>query len=158
MRQHQGTEIKTTGDGFLAAFEGPSRAIHCATAIQNQMAEIGLAVRVSVHTGECERRGEDLSGIAVHLASRLLERAQPGEVLVSRTVKDLVVGSGIAFEDRGEAGNERCPRHLAALRRPGNGPLGANRGKPARDSSGSRRNASTFGGGRQIPNRPAFNM
>ena len=109
LRRHDGREVKTTGDGFLAAFEGPSRAIACAAAIQSQMIEIGLSIRAGVHTGECELRGEDLSGIAVHLASRLLDRAEPGEVLVSRTVKDLVVGSGVAFEDRGEAALKDVP-------------------------------------------------
>jgi class 3 adenylate cyclase len=102
LRRHDGTEVKTTGDGFLAAFDGPTRAIHCAIAIQDRMAELDLKIRSGVHTGECERRGEDLSGIAVHLASRLLDHAQPGDVVVSRTVKDLVVGSGITFEERGE--------------------------------------------------------
>ena len=103
LRRHEGTEVKTTGDGFLAAFEGPTRAIQCAIEIQDRMAELDLKIRSGVHTGECERRGEDLSGIAVHLASRLLDHAQPGDVVVSRTVKDLVVGSGITFEERGEA-------------------------------------------------------
>ena len=103
LRRHEGTEVKTTGDGFLAAFDGPTRAIQCAIAIQDRMAGVDLKIRAGVHTGECERRGEDLSGIAVHLASRLLDHAQPGDVVVSRTVKDLVVGSGITFEERGEA-------------------------------------------------------
>jgi class 3 adenylate cyclase len=103
LRRHEGEEIKTTGDGFLAAFDGPTRAIQCAIAIQDRMAGVGLKIRASVHTGECERRGKDLSGIAVHLASRLLDHTQPGDVVVSQTVKDLVVGSGIAFERRGEA-------------------------------------------------------
>ena len=102
LRRHDGTEIKTTGDGFLAAFDGPTRAIQCATAIRDRMAGLDLKIRAGVHTGECERRGEDLSGIAVHLTSRLLDHAQPGDVIVSRTVKDLVVGSGIIFEERGE--------------------------------------------------------
>jgi class 3 adenylate cyclase len=103
LRRHKGIEVKTTGDGFLAAFDGPTKAIHCATAIRERVAEIGLKVRAGLHTGECEKRGEDLSGIAVHLASRLLDHAQPGEILVSRTVKDLIVGSGIALEERGQA-------------------------------------------------------
>jgi class 3 adenylate cyclase len=103
LRRHKGIEVKTTGDGFLAAFDGPTKAIHCATAIRERVAEIGLKVRAGLHTGECEKRDEDLSGIAVHLASRLLDHAQPGEILVSRTVKDLIVGSGIALEERGQA-------------------------------------------------------
>ena len=103
LRRSQGTEIKTTGDGFLAAFQRPTRAIQCATAICSRMAKIGLQVRAAIHIGECEKRGDDLSGIAIHLASRLLGYAQAGEIIASRTVKDLVVGSGFAFEDRGEA-------------------------------------------------------
>jgi pimeloyl-ACP methyl ester carboxylesterase len=103
LRRHRGIEVKTTGDGFLAAFDGPTRAIQCATAIRERIAQIGLDVRVAIHTGECEKRGEDLSGISVHLASRMLDQAQPGEILLSRTVKDLVVGSDIALERRGVA-------------------------------------------------------
>ena len=103
LRRHKEIEVKTTGDGFLAAFDGPTRAIKCATAIRERVAQIGLDVRVAIHTGECEKRGEDLSGIAVHLASRMLDQAQPAEILLSRTVKDLIVGSDIALERRGEA-------------------------------------------------------
>ena len=102
LRRYGGTEVKTTGDGFLAAFHGPTRAIQCASAIREQMTGIGLRIRAALHTGECERRGKDLSGLAIHLASRLLDHAQAGDVIVSQTVKDLVVGSGIAFEERGE--------------------------------------------------------
>ena len=102
LRCYDGTEVKTTGDGFLAAFHGPTKAIQCASAIRDRMAGIGLKIRAALHTGECERRGKDLSGIAVHLAARLLDHAQAGDVIVSRTVKDLVVGSGIALEERGE--------------------------------------------------------
>ncbi|THK36478.1 adenylate/guanylate cyclase domain-containing protein [Ensifer sp. MPMI2T] len=97
-----GSEIKTMGDGFLATFQGPSRAILCACAIRDRAAALGLAIRAALHSGECEKSGNDLSGIAVHLASRLLDHAGPGEVVVSGTVKDLVVGSGVAFEARGE--------------------------------------------------------
>jgi len=99
----KGSEVKNTGDGFLAAFQVPTKAIQSGIAISQRAASLGLRLRVAVHTGECERRGEDLSGIAIHLASRLLDHARAGEVVVSRTVKDLVVGSGIAFEERGEA-------------------------------------------------------
>ena len=102
LRRYGGTEVKTTGDGFLAAFHGPTRAIQCASAIREHMTGIGLRIRAALHTGECERRGKDLSGLAIHLASRLLDHAQAGDVIVSQTVKDLVVGSGIAFEERGE--------------------------------------------------------
>lgn len=103
LSRYKGTEVKMTGDGFLAAFDGPTRAMQCAIAIRERLTKVDLNIRASVHTGECERRGKDLSGIAVHLASRLLDHAQAGEILTSRTVKDLVVGSGMAFEERGEA-------------------------------------------------------
>ncbi len=102
LRRFRGNEVKATGDGFLMAFDGPTRAIQCASAIQNAVAKLDLDVRAALHTGECEKRGSDLSGIAVHIASRLLEHAGSGEIVVSRTVRDLVVGSGITFEERGE--------------------------------------------------------
>ena len=97
-----GHEEKLTGDGMLATFDGPARAIRCGTAIRDAARQIGLDVRVGIHTGEVERRGTELAGIAVHLACRVCETAQPGEVLVSRTVVDLVAGSGTMFDDRGE--------------------------------------------------------
>jgi class 3 adenylate cyclase len=90
------------GDGFLATFDGPGRAIQCACAIRDAVNALGLDVRSWLHTGEVEFRGDDVAGIAVHLAQRVSALAQPGEVLVSRTVTDLVAGSGIQFEDRGE--------------------------------------------------------
>jgi class 3 adenylate cyclase len=96
-----GQEVKTIGDGFLATFGGPARAIRCALATIEVNREIGLTVRAGLHTGECEYRGRDVSGIAVHIAARVAALAAPGEVLVSRTVKDLVAGSGLRFEDRG---------------------------------------------------------
>jgi class 3 adenylate cyclase len=98
----RGREIKTTGDGFLAAFDGPARAIRCAQAIGAAATKLGLAVRAGVHTGECEVRGDDLAGIALHIGARLAALAEPGEILATGTVRDLVVGSGIAFADRGE--------------------------------------------------------
>ena len=98
----RGIEIKTTGDGFLATFDGPARAIQSALAIREAARALGLEVTIGVHTGEVERRGDDLGGIAVHLAARVQEIARPGEVLVSRTVSDLVVGSQIGFSDRGD--------------------------------------------------------
>jgi class 3 adenylate cyclase len=98
----QGREIKTTGDGFLSAFDGPARAIRCARAMAQAAGQLGLGVRSGLHTGECEVRGDDLAGLAVHIGSRVAALAGPGEVLVSGTVKDLVVGAGIEFEDRGE--------------------------------------------------------
>ncbi|HEV7459025.1 MAG TPA: adenylate/guanylate cyclase domain-containing protein [Solirubrobacteraceae bacterium] len=96
-----GREVKSTGDGFLAVFDGPARAIRCARAIVDSSREAGLRVRAGVHTGECEVMGDDIGGIAVHIASRVSALAAPDEVLVSRTVKDLVAGSGIVFDDRG---------------------------------------------------------
>jgi class 3 adenylate cyclase len=97
----RGREIKTIGDGFLATFDGPARAIRCAFAIRDAARRAGLEVRAGLHTGECEVMPDDIGGIAVHIASRVVTEADPGEVLVSRTVKDLVAGSGIEFEDRG---------------------------------------------------------
>jgi pimeloyl-ACP methyl ester carboxylesterase/class 3 adenylate cyclase len=98
---HRGREVKTMGDGFLATFDGPARAIRCACAINRRSEEQGLPVRAGVHTGECELMGDDVGGIAVHIGARVAALAKGGEVLVSSTVRDLVVGSGIEFEDRG---------------------------------------------------------
>jgi class 3 adenylate cyclase len=97
-----GREIKTTGDGFLATFDGPARAIQCAKAIAYDVNSLGVAIRAGLHTGECEVRGDDVAGMAVHIGARVGSLAGPGEVLVSSTVKDLVVGSGIDFSDQGE--------------------------------------------------------
>jgi class 3 adenylate cyclase len=97
-----GRHVKTTGDGILATFDGPARAIQCGLAICDGARQLGVEVRVGVHTGEVERRGDDVAGIGVHIAARVQARAQPGEVWVSRTVTDLVTGSGITFNDRGE--------------------------------------------------------
>ena len=102
LRRFRGREINTTGDGFAACFDGPGRAIACATSITQAARELGIEVRAGLHTGECEVRGDDLAGLAVHLAARIGSLAGPGEVLVSTTVKDLVAGSGIEFVDRGE--------------------------------------------------------
>jgi pimeloyl-ACP methyl ester carboxylesterase len=96
-----GHEVKTIGDGFLATFDGPARAVRCALATVEANREIGVTLRAGLHTGECERRGDDISGIAVHIGARVATLAGPTEVLVSRTVKDLVAGSGLVFEDRG---------------------------------------------------------
>jgi class 3 adenylate cyclase len=97
----RGRELDTAGDGFFAAFDGPIRAIRCATAIEASVRDLGLEVRAGLHTGECEIVGEKLSGLAVNIGARVAARAQPGEVLVTSTVKDLVAGSGLAFDDRG---------------------------------------------------------
>jgi class 3 adenylate cyclase len=99
---HRGVLVKSTGDGILAHFDGPGRAVACARAIDRDVGGFGLQTRAGAHTGEVELRGEDIGGIAVHIASRVAGLAGPGEVLVSRTVKDLTAGSGLAFEDRGE--------------------------------------------------------
>jgi class 3 adenylate cyclase len=98
----RGKEVDTAGDGFLASFDGPARAIHCGCAIAEAMPELGLEVRVGLHTGECELLDGKVAGIAVHTGARVAANAQSGEVLVSSTVKDLVAGSGLAFEDRGQ--------------------------------------------------------
>ena len=99
--RHRGREVKTTGDGFLATFDGPARAIRCATEISEAVRDLGIEIRAGLHTGECEVRGDDVAGMAVHIGARVGAAAQAGEVLVSSTVKDLVVGSGIEFDERG---------------------------------------------------------
>jgi class 3 adenylate cyclase len=101
LQRYQGREIKSTGDGFLAAFDGPARAVRCAQAFAEAVEGLGLQIRAGVHTGEVEARGEDIGGVAVHVGARIAALAAPGEVLASRTVKDLVSGSGIDFEPRG---------------------------------------------------------
>jgi class 3 adenylate cyclase/esterase/lipase len=102
LERHRGREIKRTGDGFLATFDGPARAIRCAADHAESVASIGLEVRAGLHTGELEVMDGDLGGLAVHIAARVMDRASPCEVMVSSTVKDLVVGSGISFQERGE--------------------------------------------------------
>jgi class 3 adenylate cyclase len=102
LERHRGREVKRTGDGFLATFDGPARAIRCAASLAEAMGSLGLQIRAGLHTGELEVMDGDLGGLAVHIASRVMSAAGPNEVLVSGTVKDLVVGSGIDFEDRGE--------------------------------------------------------
>ena len=94
--------VKRMGDGMLAIFDGPARAVQCAVAIRDALRQLGIDVRVGLHTGEIERRGDDVAGIAVHLAQRVQTKAEPGEVVVSRTVVDLVAGSDLHFVDRGE--------------------------------------------------------
>ncbi len=101
LKRHGGREIKTTGDGFLATFEGPARAIECAQAIVAGAGSLGIEIRAGVHTGECEVVGDDVAGMAVHIGARVGALARSGEVCVSGTVKDLVVGSGIEFSERG---------------------------------------------------------
>jgi class 3 adenylate cyclase len=101
VERHRGREINTTGDGMLATFDGPARAVRCAQAICGAVRSLGIEVRAGLHTGEIELRGADIGGIAVHIGQRVSAIAGPGEVLVSSTVKDLVAGSGITFADRG---------------------------------------------------------
>ena len=98
----QGREIDSAGDGFFATFDGPARAVRCATAVRDAARGLGLEIRAGVHTGECELDGEKVRGIAVHTGARVAALARPGEVLVSSTVKDLTAGSGLEFGDRGE--------------------------------------------------------
>jgi pimeloyl-ACP methyl ester carboxylesterase len=102
LARHRGAEVDTAGDGFFASFDGPARAIRCASAIVDAMSDLDLQVRAGLHTGECEIVDGKVAGIAVHTGARVASHAEPGEVLVSSTVKDLVAGSGIAFADRGE--------------------------------------------------------
>jgi class 3 adenylate cyclase len=101
LARYRGREVKTLGDGFLATFDGPARAVQCAMVIADAVRARGLEVRCGVHTGEIEMKGEDISGIAVHVAARIAALAEGGQVLVSRTVRDLVAGSNLRLEDRG---------------------------------------------------------
>jgi pimeloyl-ACP methyl ester carboxylesterase/class 3 adenylate cyclase len=98
----RGSEVKSLGDGFLILFDGPARGIHCAQAITDAMAPLGIQIRAGLHTGEVERTEADVLGVAVHLAARIMDTADAGDVMISRTVKDLVAGSGIAFDSAGE--------------------------------------------------------
>ena len=102
VERHGGRPVKSTGDGFLATFDGPARAVRAASALTTQIRELGIELRAGVHTGEIEILDDDVAGIAVHIGARINALAGPGEVLASSTVRDLVVGSGIEFEDRGE--------------------------------------------------------
>ena len=101
LERHRGREVDTAGDGFFATFDGPARAVHCAHAIREGVAEQGIEIRAGLHTGEVEVLQEGLAGVAVHIGQRILGEAEPGEVLVSSTVKDLTAGAGLEFEDRG---------------------------------------------------------
>jgi class 3 adenylate cyclase len=101
LSRQRGREVKALGDGFLATFDGPARAVRCASAIANAVRPLGIEIRSGVHTGEIELTGEDIAGIAVHIAARIASLAQGGQVLVSTTVRDLVAGSGLTFRDEG---------------------------------------------------------
>lgn len=99
--RYRGTEVKTTGDGFFATFDGPARAIRCAVGINEVLEPLGLEIRAGLHTGECEVTDGEVGGIAVHIGARVSAEAGAGEVLVSSTVRDLVAGSGIEFREHG---------------------------------------------------------
>ncbi|OBH90467.1 adenylate/guanylate cyclase domain-containing protein [Mycobacterium sp. E2733] len=101
LSRFRGREVSTSGDGFLSMFDGPQRAIRCAMAIRDAVQTLGIEVRAGLHTGECEVRGEDIGGIGVHIGARVSALARPNEVLVSSTLRDLVIGSGLEFEERG---------------------------------------------------------
>ena len=115
VERNRGRLVKHTGDGILATFEGPNRAIRCGWKLREEVHQHGIAVRIGVHTGEVERRNGDIGGIAVHVAARVMALAQAEEVLVSSTVKDLVAGSGIEFADRGEHALKGLPEEWRLL-------------------------------------------
>jgi class 3 adenylate cyclase len=101
LARFRGREVNTSGDGFLATFDGPQRAIRCAMAIRDAVQALGIEVRAGLHTGEVEIRGDDIGGIAVHIGARVSAQAEANDVLVSSTLRDLVIGSGLEFDDRG---------------------------------------------------------
>jgi class 3 adenylate cyclase len=120
LARFRGREVSTAGDGFLAIFDGPQRAIRCAMAIRDAVQALGIQVRAGLHTGECEVRGDDIGGIAVHIGARVSAFAGANEVLVSSTLRDLVIGSGLEFEDRGTHELKGVPGewHLFAVASP----------------------------------------
>jgi class 3 adenylate cyclase len=99
---YRGRELNTTGDGFIAVFDGPARALRCAFAVREAVRRVGIEIRSGIHTGECEMRRDSISGVSVHIAARIAALASPSNVVVSRTVKDLAGGSGISFDDLGD--------------------------------------------------------
>lgn len=120
LEAHHGNEVKMTGDGFMATFDSPGRAIACALNITAAAHALGIEIRAGIHTGEVEMAGQDLRGIAVHVASRIMAAAAPGEVLVSATTRELATGGKVEFEDRGvhELKGISGPRQIYATRRP----------------------------------------
>jgi class 3 adenylate cyclase len=120
LARFRGREVNTSGDGFLATFDGPQRAIRCAMAIRDAVQTLGIQVRAGLHTGECEVRGDDIGGIAVHIGARVSALAGPNDVLVSNTLRDLVIGSGLEFDDRGAHQLKGVPGewHLFAVTSP----------------------------------------
>ena len=119
LTRFRGNEIKSTGDGVLATFDGPARGVRCACAIAEEIRPLGIDIRAGLHTGECEMIGDDVGGIAVHIGARVAALAGAGEVLVSSTVKDLVAGSGLHFADRGNQSLKGIPDewHIYAVER-----------------------------------------
>ena len=113
LAEYRGREIDTAGDGFLARFDGPARAVRCAAAIMQALSDLGISIRAGVHTGEVEVAGDGISGIAVHVGARIAALAAPAEILVSTTVKDLVPGSGLSFEERGTHALKGVPGQYA---------------------------------------------
>jgi class 3 adenylate cyclase len=109
LARFRGREVKTTGDGFLATFDGPARGVRCACAIAEEIKPLGIEIRAGLHTGECEMMGDDVGGIAVHIGARVAALANASEVLVSSTVKDLVAGSGLRFGTRGSQSLKGIP-------------------------------------------------
>jgi class 3 adenylate cyclase len=120
LARFRGREVNTSGDGFLAMFDGPQRAIRCTMAIRDAVQALGIEVRAGLHTGECEVRGEDIGGIAVHIGARVSALAGPNDVLVSSTLRDLVIGSGLEFVGRGAHELKGVPGewHLFAVASP----------------------------------------
>jgi class 3 adenylate cyclase len=120
LSRFRGREVNTSGDGFLAMFDGPQRAIRCAMAIRDAVQALGIQVRAGLHTGECEVRGDDIGGIAVHIGARVSALAEPNDVLVSSTLRDLVIGSGLKFDDRGTHVLKGVPAewHISAVASP----------------------------------------
>ena len=120
LARFRGREVNTAGDSFLVMFDGPQRAIRCAMSIRDAVQALGIEVRVGLHTGECEIRGDDIGGIAVHIGARVSALAGPNDVLVSSTLRDLVIGSGLEFDDRGAHELKGVPGewHLLAVASP----------------------------------------
>ncbi len=118
MERQRGRLVKSTGDGVLATFDGPARAVRAAMTLTKEMTQAGVPIRAGLHTGEIELREDDIGGIAVHIAARIAALAGVGELIVSRTVKDLSIGSGLSFEDHGEHTLKGVPDiwHLYAAR------------------------------------------
>jgi class 3 adenylate cyclase len=116
LTRFRGNEVKNLGDGFLATFDGPARAVRCAAAISESLRSLGIAVRNGLHTGEIELKRDDIAGIAVHIAARVAAEAEAGETVVSSTVRDLVAGSGLRFEDRGGRALKGLPEEVHLYR------------------------------------------